>query len=389
MLVHPATSNEEGELLARLASGLGSGNLDHRIFNRDFSDAAVAEPFAVPLAEIEQADVVVIVGSNVRHELPLLHARLRKAQTRNGARIHAINPVDFDFAFGLAGKQVVALSQFASALFDASLRDAVKGASRAVVIVGGLVENHPQAATLRAAVRDFASATGAALCRIPQGANAVGLARQGVLPTARGATAMLAQPRSAYVIYGIEPGLDFADAAAARAALHGAKVVAFSQFACASTRDVADVILPIGALPEIDASLTSLDGRVQVAKAGGKLPVEARGGLARAACPRWRAWPGRFRIHRSRRPARRPAGSCGDAEHFGAACAGGRGPGSGRHRRDLPHRCGGPSRCRAAGPSAQRRPERHDEPGAGARSCKWPRVRWSRSAPPRVRRRCR
>jgi len=278
VLVHPATSNEEGELLARLASGLGSGNLDHRIFNRDFSDAAVAEPFALPLAEIEQADVVVIVGSNVRHELPLLHARLRKAQVRNGMRIHAINPVDFDFAFALAGKQLVAPSQIATALGDATLRDAVKGASRAVVIVGGLVENHPQAATLRAAARDFATATGAALCRIPQGANAVGLATQGVLPTARDAAAMLAQPRSAYVIYGIEPGLDFADAAAARAALHGAKVVAFSQFACASTRDVADVILPIGALPEIEGSLTNLDGRVQVAKAGGKLPVEAREG---------------------------------------------------------------------------------------------------------------
>jgi NADH-quinone oxidoreductase subunit G len=55
-------------------------------------------------------------------------------------------------------------------------------------------------------------------------------------------------------------------------------VVAFSQFACASTRDVADVILPIGALPEIDATLTNLDGREQSARAGGKLPGEAREG---------------------------------------------------------------------------------------------------------------
>jgi NADH-quinone oxidoreductase subunit G len=278
VLVHPSASNEEGALLARLAEGLGSGNLDHRIANRDFSDGAVAEPFAVPLAEIEQADVVVIVGSNVRHELPLLHARLRKAQQLGRTRIHVVNPVDFDFAFNVAGKQIVAPSQIAAALGDAALVDGVKGATKAVVIVGGLVENHPQAATMRAAVRAFATANGAALCRIPQGANAVGLTTQGVLPTGRDAGAMLAQPRSAYVVYGIEPGLDFADAAAARTALHGAKVVAFSQFACASTRDVADVILPIGALPEIDATLTNLDGRVQVAKAGGKLPVEAREG---------------------------------------------------------------------------------------------------------------
>jgi NADH-quinone oxidoreductase subunit G len=38
------------------------------------------------------------------------------------------------------------------------------------------------------------------------------------------------------------------------------------------------VILPIGALPEIDASLTNLDGRVQHASAGGKLPGQARPG---------------------------------------------------------------------------------------------------------------
>src|SRR5690606_39847366 len=61
-------------------------------------------------------------------------------------------------------------------------------------------------------------------------------------------------------------------------ALGNAQVVAFSQFACSSTRRVADVILPIGALPEIDATLTNLDGRDQQAVAGGKLPGEARAG---------------------------------------------------------------------------------------------------------------
>ena len=43
ILVHPATSNEEGALLARLAEGLGTGNLDHRIGQHDLSDGAVAE----------------------------------------------------------------------------------------------------------------------------------------------------------------------------------------------------------------------------------------------------------------------------------------------------------------------------------------------------------
>ncbi|KAF1691673.1 NADH-quinone oxidoreductase subunit NuoG [Pseudoxanthomonas koreensis] len=278
VLAHPATSNEEGGLLALLAAGLESGNLDHRIGNRDFSDAAVAEPFALPLAEAGEAEVVVLVGSNLRHELPLLHARLRQAQVKRNARIHVVNPVDFDFTFAVAGKAIVPPSRFAEALGDAALRDAARGAGRAVVIVGAIAENHPQAAAIRAAARDFCTATGAALCRIPQGANAVGLARAGVLPTGRDVAGMFAEPRGAYLLHGIEPGLDFADTAAALKALNAARVVALSHFACESTRAVADVILPIGALPEIDATLVNLDGIEQSAQAGGKLPGQAREG---------------------------------------------------------------------------------------------------------------
>ncbi|HEY5973038.1 MAG TPA: NADH-quinone oxidoreductase subunit NuoG [Pseudoxanthomonas sp.] len=278
VLVHPATSNDEGSLLARLTEGLGSGNLDHRISNRDFSDGAVAEPFALPLAEIEQADVIVLLGSNIRHELPLLHQRIRKGCTHRRTKVYSVNPVDFDFTFPLAGKQIVPPSKFAEALDEAALLDAVKGASRPVLIVGALAENHPQAASIRSAAKAFAAATGAALCRIPQGANAVGLARNGVLPARRDVAGMFADPRAAYVIYGIEPGLDFADGAAAQKALKAAKVVAFSHFACKSTRNVADVILPVGALPEIEATLTNLDGVDQRAHAGGKLPGEAREG---------------------------------------------------------------------------------------------------------------
>ena len=120
ILAHPATSNEEGELLARLAEALGTGNLDHRIAQQDLSDGAIAEAFAMPVAAIEQADAIVIVGSNLRHELPLVHARVRKAQLR-GAKVHVVNPVDFDFTFETTSRQVVAPSQLAGALGNVRL----------------------------------------------------------------------------------------------------------------------------------------------------------------------------------------------------------------------------------------------------------------------------
>ncbi|WP_408950084.1 NADH-quinone oxidoreductase subunit NuoG [Lysobacter sp. Hz 25] len=277
VLAHPATSNEEGALLARLAEALGTGNLDHRISQHDLSDAAVAETFAMPVAEIDKADLVVIVGSNLRHELPLVHQRVRKAFNR-GAKVHVVNPIDFDFTFDVAGKRIVAPSQLAAALGDEALREAAKNATHAAVIVGALAENGPYAAAIRAAAKACADATGARLCRIPQGANAVGLARQGVLPSARDARGMLDEARGAYILYGIEPGLDFADTASALRALGAAQVVAFSHYACRSTKSVADVILPIGLLPEVDATLTNLDGIEQRAVSGGKLPGEARPG---------------------------------------------------------------------------------------------------------------
>jgi len=277
VLVHPATSNEEGALLARLAESLGTGNLDHRIAQRDLSDGAIAETFAMPVAELEKADAILIVGSNLRHEVPLLHHRVRQAWKR-GAKVYVVNPVDFEFTFDIEDKAIVAPSQLAATLQVGELADALRAGKHAAIIVGAQAETGAHAAEIRAAAAALATSTGASLCRIPQGANALGLSRLGVLPTSRDANAMLAERRSAYVTYGIEPGLDFADQAKAMQALGAAQVVAFSHFACQSTRAVADVILPIGALAEIDATLTNLDGREQRATAAGKLPGDARAG---------------------------------------------------------------------------------------------------------------
>jgi NADH-quinone oxidoreductase subunit G len=300
VLVHPATSNEEGALLARLAAALGCANIDHRLRAIDLADAPAAVPFAASVQALASAPAVLLVGSNIRHELPLVHQRLHQAVKR-GARVFALNPVDFPLTFALAGKRIVAPSQLPAALASVAkaagavlpapladlgsidesaqrIADALKAAPGTVIVLGELAENHAQASWLRALAEALVAATGAVLNRVPGGANAVGLSAYGVLPTALDARAMLASPRAAYVVYGAEPPHDFADGGATMRALAGAQVVAFSAFAPASLRDVADVILPIALLPEMDASLTNLDGIEQRTQAGGKPPGEARPG---------------------------------------------------------------------------------------------------------------
>ena len=302
MLVHPATSNEEGSLLAALATGIGCGNLDHRIAQADLADAPVARPFQVLLAEVEKADVIVLVGCNPRHEAPLLGHRIRKAQVKGGARVIALNPLDFDLNFELADTHIVpplamvdavlGVAKAAGAVLPGeplheaipaaaaqSIAEALSTGERALILFGEVAASHPQASWLRQGAQALAAATNAAFNEVPLGANAIGLARAGVLPTARDAQAMLAEPRRAYLLYGIEPEQDFVDPTTALSALaHADAVVAFTAFADATTRELATVMLPIGVMPEIEGTWVNVDGLEQRTGAAAKLPGEARPG---------------------------------------------------------------------------------------------------------------
>jgi NADH-quinone oxidoreductase subunit G len=308
ILAHGATTNEEGDLLVRLARGLGSAHLDHRLRQLDFADNATATPFAMPVSQLDKVKSALLVGSALRHEMPLLNHRLRQA-VKKGAKVYAVNPVHFDFNYPLAGEVVAAphalvaeLLTLARAAVDdgaaapGALADAINGAQAdddvraayatlkggdAVVILGEAAALHPQASWLRAVAKFIAAAAGAAYNEIPVGANAVGLARVGVLPGNGGldVRAMLAQPRKAYLLYGIEPQHDFADGAAAFSALDNAQaVVACSAYASKSLLEVASVILPIALAPENDGSLTNVDGLEQAIAAGAKAPGEGRPG---------------------------------------------------------------------------------------------------------------
>src|SRR5450432_3585211 len=271
-LVHPATSCEEGFLLAKVIGGLGGVHIDHRLRQLDPSDGAVAAAFEMPVADIEKAGAILLVGCNLRHELPLVSHRVRKAW-QHGAKVYAINPLDFDFNFDLAGKTIAtpaamidALLKLASAAAnteietdlaraigavkadDASdaMHAGLKQAGSSVVIFGESAVMHPQAAWLRAATRLVARSTNSAYNEIPVGANAAGLAQVGVLPgvDGLGALAMLAQPRKAYVLYNVEPEFDCADSATAMKAVRNAEcVIAFATFAGARLRELAQVIL--------------------------------------------------------------------------------------------------------------------------------------------------
>jgi len=277
ILAHPASSNEEAQMLVAIAKAFGTSNLDHRIKQMDFADAAVAEAFDAPVSDFAVADTVVLVGCNLRHEMPLLHQRVHQAVKR-GAKVHVINPVDFDFSFSTASKTLVAPSQMAAEL--SSLAASLPESGKALLVLGEIAENHANASHIRAVARELQQAGKVRLCRIPQGANAIGMAQAGMLPGQEGkhASAMLDGSLKSVLLFGIEPQYDFSETARATKALLSATVIACSAFETDALMALADILLPIGALPEIQASLTNVNGLDQRAEAAGRLPGLAQSG---------------------------------------------------------------------------------------------------------------
>jgi NADH-quinone oxidoreductase subunit G len=308
-LVAPLASNEEGHLLGKLVRGLGSDDIDHRLRTLDFADAPAAAPFEMPVADIEKAKTILLVGSNPRHELPLLNHRLRKA-VNAGAKVYAVNPVDFDLTFEPAGKTIAAPQAFVDALLglakaandaghlpeSSALAQAIAGLSAdasaqawvkaltdtesSVVIFGEAAAQHPAASWLRAAARFVARATGSAYDEIPSGANAVGLARAGVQPQkgGRDAAALLARPSRNLIVYQAGSQDTATPAAFDHARSNADFYVYIGAYACKGVRRTAHAVLPIGLPPEIDGSYTNLDGKVQTVAAAAKLPGDARPG---------------------------------------------------------------------------------------------------------------
>ncbi len=308
-LVAPLTSNEEGWLLGRLLRGIGSDHIDHRLRSLDFSDAPAAMPFAMPVAEIEKAKAILLVGCNPRHEIPLLNHRIRKA-VRGGAKVYAINSIDFELNFELAGKAIVTPAAMLDALFglaraandaghlpeSSALAQAIAGISadakaqalfkllaetpESVLILGETALNHPNASSLRVAARFVAKVTQSACNEIAGGANAVGLARAGVQPRqgGRDAGALLANPPKHLVVYHAGSQDTSAPAAFDRARTEAAFCVYIGAYACNGVKRTAHAVLPIGLPPEIDGSYTNLDGTTQVLAAAAKPPGDARAG---------------------------------------------------------------------------------------------------------------
>ncbi|MFZ2525008.1 MAG: NADH-quinone oxidoreductase subunit NuoG [Candidatus Ferrigenium altingense] len=301
-LATPHSTLEELYLLQKLMRGLGSGNVDFRLRQSDFSadgKQAGAPWLGMPVAEINSRDRLLIIGSFLRKDHPLLAQRVRQA-VKKGAQANIVHASDDDLLMPVANKAIVApdgmlnvLAQILKALAaekqvapDASVQGievsgvaaaiakSLASGERAAVLLGNFAQQHPQAAQLAVLAERIAALCGAKFGFLGEAANSVGGYLAGAVPWSAGvppassvsgmnAAQMLASPRKAYVLLNAEPELDMHDPQQAMAAMHAADmVVALSAYKHHAT-DYADVLLPIAPFTETSGTFVNTEGRVQ------------------------------------------------------------------------------------------------------------------------------
>ncbi|MDR2189118.1 MAG: NADH-quinone oxidoreductase subunit NuoG [Azonexus sp.] len=301
-LAAPQCTVEELFLLNKIMRGLGSGNIDFRARQSDFSadgKGAGAPWLGLPLADLNDLDAALVVGSFLRKDHPLIAQRLRQA-AKKGGKISLLSVTGDDPLINLHQQVTVPPSRLAAALgavvkAAAELKGAavaaglekimVDAAAKAIaqslladgkraIFLGNAATQSPAAAQLHALAQELARLTGATFGFFGEGGNTVGAYAAGVLPTGANARQMFAQPRRAYVLMGIEPELDCADPQLALGALRGASLVVFiSAFKNEQALEYADVLLPMAPFTETAGTFVNSEGRIQsfngVAKARG------------------------------------------------------------------------------------------------------------------------
>jgi len=257
ILASPHATLEELHLAGRLARAM-KGAADFRLRHCDFSadGARAGIPWlGMAIPELEKLDRVLVIGSFLRKEHPLIAHRLRQAVKR-GAQIHKLHSADDDWLIPLKSRTVVAPSELPEKI--SSCGDLLAGGKNMAILVGNFAQQHPQAARIHAAAAALAKATGAKLGFLTEAANSAGGYVAG-LPVGHAAAAL---EKSHLVLLNVEPELDCADPQAARAGLERAEVV-ISLTAWRTGLEYADLLLPIAPFTETPGTFINMEGRVQ------------------------------------------------------------------------------------------------------------------------------
>lgn len=283
----PNSTVEELFTLRKLMAGLGVETVQAFARNADFTAKTQgAKWLGQSIEELAQNEAVLLVGSTIRKEQPLLAQRLRQS-VKKGMALSVVNAHGDNLLTKLVDELIVRPDQLVEGLlqvlkavvevkstttpagFDLSniivsdsaraIANSFEGKSKAAVLLGNIAQTSSRYAEIYAVAAAICDLTGAKLGVPSIAANTVGADLIG----AEVGENVFASAKKAYVFLGVEPEYDAHNGAQALAAAQQAEmVVVMSPFqSCAM--DYADVILPVSPFSETSGTFVNMEGKAQ------------------------------------------------------------------------------------------------------------------------------
>jgi len=247
-----------------LLKACGSKLIESRQTGMDYDVSNLAAVnFNPTFAGLEEADAVLIIGSNVRWEAPLVNVRLRKAAKR-GAKVFIVGPEwEPTYPATFLGADAAVLNTL-----PFEVNEAMKAAKKPAIILGGggfAAGAHAKAVALAhefGAAKDGWNGFGALhMAAARMGALMLGYAQKGGI-----ADIVKAKPKVLFALGADEVDFtQFADSLKVYIGHHGDKGA-----------HAADIILPAAAYSEKAGTYVNTEGRVQMADKAVFAPGDAR-----------------------------------------------------------------------------------------------------------------
>ncbi|WP_410497595.1 NADH-quinone oxidoreductase subunit NuoG [Chitinibacter sp. S2-10] len=283
----PNSTVEELFALRKLMAGLGVDSVQAFVRNADFSAKTQgAKWLGQSIEELAQNEAVLVVGSTIRKEQPLLAQRLRQS-VKKGMALSLVNVHGDDLLTKLAGELVVRPDQLVEGLLQVvkaivelksasvpagidlngvevtdaarAIAQSFEGKEKSAILLGNIAQQSARYAEVYAAAAALAALTGAKLGIPAANANSVGAELIG----ADAGGNVFESGKKAYVFVGVEPEYDAHNGAQALAAAKQAEMVVVMSAFQSCAMDYADVLLPISPFTETSGTFVNMEGKAQ------------------------------------------------------------------------------------------------------------------------------
>jgi NADH-quinone oxidoreductase subunit G len=291
IICSPQSTLEEGFLLKKIAKELNTSHIDYRLLEQSFSENN--NWLGCKIDEIESHDAILVVGSNLKHDQPLLAHRFRRyANKRNNFSIITsyddfystrclekviVNPSAYINYLLMILKQVQLSTKYKiNSEVIKNLLKAAKPSNEAKRIAKSLLSNKSKAIFLghqilhlddgdniKLVAMHIAQAVGATFGLIPGYANSVGLNELNLNTDNISADKILSQSKEAYIIMNFDPLYDYHSPKKINSALKKAKFnLAISPYISDSFKEF-DVVLPMTPFTETSGTFINMEKTIQ------------------------------------------------------------------------------------------------------------------------------